>query len=181
MLLCIWRTSTACIRFVYEWQYRVPCNTELKRSTLNKKLSKVNTTPTNITGIKAWLAKTCIFLLFQTLKKTLKKTSEWLFLFLLLKSILHLLNIWKYFWKLGHLIYFLSTEGILSNKKCLVNLLKYSKVLKKNKTTKILLGHIKMWECIKFAVYSKRFLTNIMNHFFFKIEICVFLQKHDHH
>lgn len=41
-MLCIWRTSTACIRFVYEWQYRVLCNKELKGSTLNKKPSKVN-------------------------------------------------------------------------------------------------------------------------------------------
>lgn len=69
MLLCIWRTSTACIRFVYEWQYRVLCNKELKGSTLNKKPNKVNITPTNITGINAHLAKTYFFLLFQTLKK----------------------------------------------------------------------------------------------------------------
>lgn len=70
-MLCIWRTSTACIRFVYEWQYRMLCNKELKGSTLNKKPSKVNITPTNITGINAHLAKTYryFFLLFQTLKK----------------------------------------------------------------------------------------------------------------
>lgn len=57
--------------YIYEWQYRVLCNKELKGSTLNKKPSKVNITPTNITGINAHLAKTYryFFLLFQTLKK----------------------------------------------------------------------------------------------------------------
>lgn len=79
MLLCIWRTSTACIRFVYEWQYRVLCNKELKGSTLNKKPSKVNITPTNMTGIKARLGKTYFFILFQTLNyDNHLKNFEWL-------------------------------------------------------------------------------------------------------